>query len=132
MGFEPGLYFLAVPYEGTAQEKAERYALSLKAASQFLLQGVSVFAPVIYINQIAENLNLSSSEERRSLLMPYLFDFLKVSKGLILITAEGWQDSWGVTQELSFARENNIPIYKVEPEQLNDDLRSLLKNPNIA
>lgn len=124
---ENGLYFLSVAYQGTDQEKAYRHDISLKATAEFLRQGIHVFAPVIYVNQIVEEMNLPTMEERRKIVMPYLIEFLKVSKGMILVTVEGWQNSWGVRQELIFCQENNIPLYKIEPNQIHNN--PLLSTP---
>lgn len=74
-----GLYYLAVPYNGTPEQKAFRTQLSLKAAVEFLKQGIHAFAPVIYVNQIADSLGLSTVEKRRDTIMSHLFEYLKVS-----------------------------------------------------
>jgi hypothetical protein len=123
---EKGLYYLAVPYHGTEEQQAYRIELSLKAATEFLRQSIHVFAPVIYVNKIVEKLDLPSIEKRRSIVMSYLFDFLQVSKGLILITADGWQNSWGVQQELRFCQEHQIPIYMMNPDQIYENLPEIL------
>ena len=75
-----GLYYQAVPYHGTEEEQTYRTEISLKAAAEFLRQGIHVFAPVIYVNQIVEKLDLPSLENRRNIVMPYLLDFLQASK----------------------------------------------------
>lgn len=126
---EKGLYFLAVAYHGTTQEKAYRHSISLKVTANCLRQGIHVFAPVIYVNQIVDEMKLPSTDERRKIVMPYLFDFLNVSKGLILITVEGWQDSWGVQQELEFCKDHKIPVYKIDPDQIDGNLIQLLSQP---
>ncbi|MBY0292967.1 MAG: DUF1937 family protein [Alphaproteobacteria bacterium] len=126
---EKGLYYLAVPYHGTEEQQAYRREISLKAAAEFLRQGIHLFAPVIYVNQIAEKLDFPSLENRRNIIMPYLLDFLQASKGLILITADGWQNSWGVQQELKFCQESQIPIYKINPDQIYEDLMKILSYP---
>jgi len=63
------------------------------------------------------------------MVMPYLLDFLKVSKGLILIDVAGWQDSWGIQQELKFCCETQVPVYKVNPEMIYGNLPQLLSAP---
>jgi len=82
---EKGLYYLAVPYQGTEVEKKYRTDLSLQAAAEFLRQGIHIFAPLIYVNKIVEELDFPSLESRRASVMPYLFEFLKVSK-----SQRGW------------------------------------------
>ena len=126
---ENGLYFLSVAYHGTTEEKAYRHAISLKMTAECLRQGIHIFAPVIYVNQIVDEMKLPSTEERRKLVMPYLFDFLKVSKGMILIKVEGWQDSWGVRQELEFCQKHNIPVYMIDPDQIDGDLKQIFVKP---
>lgn len=122
---EKGPYYLAVPYQGSEEEKKYRTELSLKATTAFLRQGIHVFSPVVYVNKIAEELGLSSLEKRREIIMPYLFDFLKVSKGLILIQLEGWKESWGVQQELVFCHENHIPVFTMLADEINKDLSDI-------
>jgi hypothetical protein len=126
---EKGLYFLSCAYHGTEEQKAYRTELFLKAAAVFLRQGIHLFSPVIYVNKIVEKLNLPSLEERRDMVMPYLFYFLRVSKGLILITTDGWQHSWGVQLELKFCQENRIPVYTINPYQLSENLTQILSSP---
>jgi len=43
---ESKLYYLAVPYHGSEEEKKYRTEISLKAAAEFLRQGIHLFAPV--------------------------------------------------------------------------------------
>jgi len=126
---EKGLYYLAVPYQGSEEEKKYRTELSLKATVEFLRQGISLFSPVIYVNKIAEELNLPSLEKRREIIMPYLFEFLTVSKGLILITIDSWQKSWGVQQELKFCHESNIPVFTLRADEIESSLQKALSQP---
>ena len=126
---EKGLYYLAVPYQGTEEEKKYRTEISLKAAAEFLRQGIHLFAPVIYVNKIAEELVLPSLEKRRELIMPYLLEFLRASKGMILIQVDGWQKSWGIQQELKFCHETQIPVFTMDPDRGYKNLQMTLTNP---
>jgi len=123
---EKGLYYLASPLKGTPEEEAYRCDVSLKLTTAFLAQGIHVFSPLIYTQQIVESLGFSSMEERRQVIIDYLFDFLKVSKGMILITAPGWKESWGVQQELKFSYKNHIPVYTINPDKIPEDLSTVL------
>lgn len=126
---EKGLYYLAIPYHGTEDQKVYRAEFSLNTTAEFLRQGIHLFAPILYVNKIVEKLALPSLEKRRELVMPYLFNFLKTSKGLVLITLEGWKESWGVQQELQFCQTHTIPVYRLTPEQVNSDLTEHLSLP---
>ena len=126
---ETGLYYLAIPYKGNEEQQEYRRALSLKVATEFLRQGIHVFAPVNYVNQFFERLDPLSFEKRRDVIITYCLAFVRGAKGLILITAEGWQDSWGVQKELQCCLENQIPIYKISPEQIGDNMAHIFNEP---
>jgi hypothetical protein len=51
---------------------------------------------------------------------------LFVSKALVLVSVEGWQNSWGIQQELQFCQENQIPVYKIAPDEITTDLSRVL------
>lgn len=124
-----GFYYLAVPFQGSKEEEHYRTQFSLKAATSALRQGVYLFAPVNYVNTIAQEFGFTSSDKRREIVMPYLLEFLRVSKGLVLVTLEGWQKSWGVQQELKFCLENGISVYKADPSQVDKSLNEALLSP---
>ncbi len=126
---EEGLYYLASPLKGSPEEEAYRFEVSLKLTIEFLSQGIYVFSPLIYTKKIAETLHFSSIEERREIIMAYLLRFLKTSKGLILVTLEGWQKSWGVHQEIKFCQENHIPVFITCPDHVSRDLSKILDAP---
>lgn len=121
-----GFYYLALPYQGTEVQQAQRTELSLRVTVECLRQGIYLFAPLNYVNHIADRLDLPPLADRRDIVMPYLFEFLKVSKGMILITAEGWETSLGVQQELAFCQQNHIEVCKVSPQQIEEDLPGFL------
>lgn len=126
---EKGLYYLASPLKATPEEEAYRYEVSLKLTTELLAQGIHVFSPLIYTRTIVEAIDFLSIEERRRVIMAYLLDFLKVSKGMILITIAGWRKSWGVQQELKFCYENHIPVYTIISDQIPKDISTILSAP---
>lgn len=115
------LYYLAVPYHGTEAEMQHRKQLSLQTTVALLQDGAHAFAPNIYVNQIAAAMDFESIEQRRSTIMPYLLDFLAVSKAMIIVTAEGWQQSYGVGQEIAYCRQHKIPMYTLSPDAISKD-----------
>jgi len=125
-----GLYYLAAPYQGSEEQQVYRVEMCLQITAEFLRHEIHLFAPLLYTVQIMEKLQLPSLEERRALVMPYLFEFLKVSKGMIVVTLDGWQDSWGVQQELHFCQNHQIPVYKIDLNQVvGGGLAALLSTP---
>jgi hypothetical protein len=123
-----GFYYLASPYHGTDEQQAVRTELSFIAASECLRQGVYIFTPLIYVNNVADRLNLTI-EQRKERVMPYLLEFLRRAEGLLLLTAEGWKTSWGIKQELLFCLKHHIPVFQITPEQLYEPVAPRLKTP---
>lgn len=117
-----GLYYLCIPYQGSAEYKARSHSLSLRVTTACLKKGIHVFAPVLYVNTISDAMEFSSLEARREVIMPYLETFLKVAEGVILVTLDGWQESWGVQHTLALAEAQKIPMYKVAPEDIEADV----------
>ena len=126
---EQGFFYLASPYQGTEEEQAYRLRMSLKVATAFLRQGICVFAPLVYDHENSKELNVSSLEQRREIFMPFLFNFLATSKGMIVLCLEGWEKSWGVRQELIYCRKNGISVYEMDPNQMSSDLSEIFKQP---
>lgn len=126
---EKGLYYLAGPHKGTLKEEASRFDMSRKITIAFIRQGIPVFSPIVYSKQFVQDLNISSLEDRRKIVMDYLLSFLKASKGMILVAMEGWKTSWGVNLELKFCQENQIPVYLLSPNHALEDLSSIFLKP---
>ena len=125
---EKGLYYLTIPYRGTEDQKAARLQLARQAVFGFLNRGILVFAPVIYINHIYETMGMPTLDNRREVVTNLTFEVLKASKGLILLTADGWQDSEGVRRALEHCQEHHIPVFTISPDQLKGDLSGALSD----
>ena len=109
------LYYLASPYShADATVRQARASLAEKAAVDLLHFGIYVFAPIPY-NHPWEKYNVPGHWD-------FWADFDKtfVSRcdGVIILTLDGWDRSKGVTAELDFAKENNIPVYYLSLEQI--------------
>lgn len=126
---EKELYYLATPFKGTPQEEAHRLDMSLTITQKFLKQGVYLFSPIVYTNPLIKTGGFLSTEDQRSIIMPYLLAFLNASKGMVLITLDGWKKSWGVNQELLFCQEHKIPVYLMAPDQLSQEPSEILSTP---
>ena len=124
-----GLFYLSGPHKGTEEQEEYRVKMSLKVTAKFLAHGIHVFSPIVYGKQISGALNFRTLEERREFMMAYLFEFLEVSKGMIILAMDGWENSWGLSQEVKYCQKNQIPIYKMEMNQLLVDPKIILSRP---
>jgi len=48
---------------------------------------------------------------------------------MVLLEAPGWQESWGIRQELLFCQEFKIPVFKMSPHEIYENLQDKLSNP---
>jgi hypothetical protein len=124
-----GYYYLAGPHKGTPEEELYRYETSLRITNAFLKQGIYIFSPIVYGKHVTDAYTFASLEERRMIFMNYLLEFLRASKGMILLTMEGWDKSWGANQELIYCKNNQIPVYMMDPGVKDGDLATILANP---
>ena len=109
------LYYLASPYSHKEREvMLHRADVVTKAAVDLLQQGIFVFAPIAY-NAPWEKYRLPGNwgfwQE---------FDKAFVSRmdAVVVLQIDGWDISEGVTAEIKFAEENNIPVYYLSLEQI--------------
>lgn len=109
-----GLVYVACPYSHPDAEKREaRFELANDAAAFLMSSGLKVFSPISHSHVVARNNNLPTSWEfwkRQDL------EILKHAKGLVVVTADGWETSVGVQAEINEAKRMGIEILYLPPE----------------
>lgn len=122
------LYYLASPYSHKERDVMDQRAEAVtKAAVELLNQGVFVFAPIAY-NAPWEKYNLPGDWN-----FWQEFDKAFVSRmdAVVVLQLDGWDRSTGVTAEIEFAKQMNIPVYYLTLEQIsNGDLGHI--HPNVV
>ena len=102
------LIYLATPYTDSCPEvQTYRFHRVTGASALLLRNGVFNFSPIT-----------QSHEQHMSHELPGTWDFwsqvdlefLSRCDELFVLVEPGWQDSVGVTAEIKFAKENNIPV----------------------
>lgn len=103
-----GYIYLASPYTSDSERQRQaRYKQALRAAQALMARGEIVFSPVAYGH---------SFEEAARKTFPYDY-WIRWSKAILagasklyVLTAEGWDESNGVREEVKLAHSLNIPI----------------------
>lgn len=106
--------YLSVPYSHDDEQIMERrYQTVSKIAWKLMNLGFTVFSPITHSHPLE---NVVGEREGHNFWMnqdlPYLRDFAGL---VVLVKAEGWRESSGVTAELQLAQEQGIPIEAVDP-----------------
>lgn len=111
-----GYWYLATPYSKWKGGLDDAAFIAAKVAGRLIRAGVHVFSPIAHSHHIsvAAEIDLRSYEIWLSLDKP-LFE---AAYGILVADLDGWDESYGITQELKWAREHGKPRYLVHPELL--------------
>lgn len=110
-------YYLSNPYNGTDEEKEERARIASKACASLLKMGIHAWSPIVHNHAMMKDHEFTL-EERRSLILDFDFSLLKCARGMIVLTIDGWDRSYGVRKEIDFCQELSIPVKYVCPTEL--------------
>jgi hypothetical protein len=107
MKYERKLFYIASPYSHKRREvRTERFHQVSNATVALLHQGIFVFSPIAYNHPMVKYDLPTSWEFWRE----YDTAFLEKCDGLIVLKLNRWEKSIGVSGEIEYAKENNIPI----------------------
>lgn len=105
---EKPLVYLACPYTHEDPEVMKKRAdIAAKKAGELIKKGFIVFSPLSHSIALAEANDLPESWE---FWKEQDIGFLKCCNHVFVIAIDGWQESTGVTEEIIWARENNVPV----------------------
>jgi len=109
----------SVPHEDgtppTIQEMKERTAIATKKAAEIMQEGYNVFSPLSHSDPIADYMP-ERFRTSHNFWLSVDCDMLKRCDELWVLMLPGWERSYGISQEIEFAEENNIPIKFIKEE----------------
>lgn len=108
------LVYLACPYSHeNAQVRQERFVLANRKSAELMRAGILVFSPISHTHPIAEyGLPLGWDFWER-----YDRIYLGMSKAMIILTADGWEQSKGVLAEAKIMLGWHRPVFHLWPEE---------------
>ena len=66
----------------------------------------------------ADAFDADDVQERRTIFMSFCKSILRHARGMIVLKLDGWEESWGVQQEVKFCKEKGIPIFYYTLEEI--------------
>ena len=126
-------FYISNPYNGTEKQKEERAKIAAMVCGSLLKKGLHAWSPIVHNHAMMKTFNEFTLEERQSKILDFDFSLLKKSDGMIVLTIEGWDKSYGVGKEIELCKKLNIKVKYLNPSDLYLDLslEDLLKdNPN--
>lgn len=114
-----GYYYISNPYSGTELQKNQRAKIAAEICGKLLKRKVFAWSPIVHNHAMMKHYNEFTLEERRSIILDFDFSLLLSSKAMIVLKIEGWKSSYGVSKEIELCKEKNIPIYFLNPTDLD-------------
>ncbi len=117
------LFYIALPYSHYDKEIVKQRVDKFSSLDSFLnLNYIQTVSPILKQTLLDRNKNLASDWNFWQTLS---YTYLSRCDALIVYQLEGWENSVGVTEEIKFAQESNIPIIYIA-EYLNE--QTILNN----
>ena len=105
------LIYLATPYNGYLGTRAEAYHLACLKAAELMEEGYTVFSPIAHSHSIEIESGMSKSGE---FWLRQDFAILAYCDELWVYKLPGWDTSYGVAEEIKFAKAYDIPVKEIE------------------
>lgn len=93
----------------TLEELKERVRQATIKAAELMQEGFNVFSPITHSDVIADFMP-ENLRRNHDFWLEIDFDMIERCDELWVYMLPGWERSYGISQEIIFARENNIPI----------------------
>lgn len=109
-----GLVYLASPYShANPIVREQRFLAVCKAAGKMMEAGDIVYSPIAHSHPISVTMTVSPTDHH--FWLRQCFGVLERSSLLRVLMLDGWIQSKGVAAEISFAKEQGIPLEFVNP-----------------
>lgn len=106
------LVYLATPYSKYPGGREQAYEMACEKAGELMDKGFRVFCPIAHSHSIEQYAFQEPKDGDWWLKQD--FAVLEHCKILFVYQMEGWQDSYGVKQEIAYATARGIPVQFLE------------------
>ena len=105
------LVYLASPYSKYPGGREEANKLVTKKAAELMEEGYILFAPIPHSHNIEKEMSKTYDGDWW---LEQDFAVLKNCDKLVVYKIPGWEKSYGVKEEIKFAKKNKIPVEYIE------------------
>lgn len=109
-----GLAYLATPFSKYPLGTARAYRDAARLAADLMLRGVKVYSPIAHSYPLALYGNIDPCDH--SIWMPFDEAMMSVAQVLIVAHMQGWEESYGIAEEVRFFEKAGKPIFDLDPE----------------
>jgi hypothetical protein len=113
-------YYLASPYSKYERGLEAAFAVACQAAALFVEAGIPVYSPIAHTHPIAVIGGINPLDH--SIWLPFDHPMMVAAKGLIVLMADGWQDSYGMKVEIDQFKAAGKPTIFMEVGKLPKEM----------
>lgn len=108
------MIYLASPYSHPDSLMMKtRFLLAEQCTAILSAAGRHVYSPIVHYHEMAKKFSLPTNFEYWKQIN---LDMIRRADGMYVLNIEGWKESKGVTGEIAFARQFNLPLNLVSPD----------------
>lgn len=115
-------FYISNPYNGTDEQKEMRAEMAARVCGLLLKRGVFAWSPIVHNHAMMKTFNQFTLEERQTWMLEFDFSLLKASCGMVVLTIEGWEQSFGVGKEIELCKDLGLPILHLDPRELDEEV----------
>lgn len=105
--------YLASPYSLHRGGPELAYAEACKLGGDLVAEGIKIFSPIAQSYSFCEHADLDPLDHELWLEQGEFF--MAACDALVVAQFAGWEDSYGIAQEVNYFRDHNKPIHYLDP-----------------
>ncbi|OGT54437.1 MAG: hypothetical protein A3E01_03005 [Gammaproteobacteria bacterium RIFCSPHIGHO2_12_FULL_63_22] len=112
--------YVATPYTKFAGGIGEAFKLACVATAELIRSGIPAYSPIVQSHPVAIFGGLDPFDHGLWLCMDE--PLMQAARALVVVRAEGWEESAGINAELEFFTQANRPIFFFDPGRLTPEM----------
>src|SRR6266550_797636 len=101
-------FYLASPYSKFKGGYEEAYQMAAEMLMFLERNKLFVFCPIVHSHTAVK---YAPDLHTHEFWLDVDFKFIRISRGLIVCTMEGWEESYGIAEEIKYAETLGLPVY---------------------
>lgn len=113
-------WYLATPYSKFPAGIEAAFVVACQAAALLIRAGVRVYSPIAHTHPIAVHGGIDPYAHE--IWLPADEPFMDAARGLIVLRAESWEKSYGISKEIEHMQKLGLTIIYMDPGTVPDEL----------
>lgn len=106
-------WYLGSPYSKYKDGLDAAFEEICRLAGYFARAGISAYSPIAHTHPIAKHSGIDPYDH--AIWLPFDTPMMHNAKGLVVVQMDGWDESYGIDQEIRYMRDIDKPIVYLRP-----------------